>query len=170
METCGSPLRRSHLAMADNQSAMAQEIADVPDCAARLLADAETLSAIANRIAAYAPRLVVFCGRGSSGHVGVYLRYLFETKLGLLTSAAAPSVFSAYGAKPNMRGVLFIVISQSGRSPDLVLATKAAREQGALPLALSTDRGSRAPPPADLVLPIHAGVERAVAATKTVVL
>jgi glucosamine--fructose-6-phosphate aminotransferase (isomerizing) len=153
-----------------DRSAMAREIADVPDCAARLLADADTLAAIAKQIAAYAPRLVVFCGRGSSGHVGVYLRYLFETKLGLLTSAAAPSVFSAYGARPDMRGVLFIVISQSGRSPDLVLATKAAREQGALALAIVNDPSSPAAAAADLVLPIHAGAERAVAATKTVVL
>ncbi|MFL6688822.1 MAG: SIS domain-containing protein [Alphaproteobacteria bacterium] len=156
--------------MADNRSAMAQEIADVPACAERLLADANTLAAIAKWIAAYAPRLVVLCGRGSSGHVGVYLRYLFETKLGLLTSAAAPSVFSAYGAKPDMRGVLFIVISQSGRSPDLVLATKVAREHGALALAIVNDPHSPAAAAADLVLPIHAGVEHAVAATKTVVL
>ena len=74
---------------------MAQEIAEVPDGAERLLSNGSTVANIAKRIAAFAPRLVVLCGRGSSGHVGVYLRYLFETKLGLLTSAAAPSGTSA---------------------------------------------------------------------------
>ena len=102
--------------------------------------------------------------------MGVYLRYLFETKLALLTSAAAPSVFTAYDAKPDMRGVLFIVISQSGRSPDLVTATRAAREQGALTLAILNDENSPAAEVSELVLPIYAGRERAVAATKTVVL
>jgi glucosamine--fructose-6-phosphate aminotransferase (isomerizing) len=151
-------------------SAMAQEIAEVPDGAERLLSNGSTVANIATQIAAFAPRLVVLCGRGSSGHVGVYLRYLFETKLGLLTSAAAPSVFTAYDAKPDMRGVLFIVISQSGRSPDLLAATRAAREQGALTLAILNDENSPAAEVSELVLPIHAGRERAVAATKTVAL
>jgi glucosamine--fructose-6-phosphate aminotransferase (isomerizing) len=102
--------------------------------------------------------------------VGVYLRYLFETKLALLTSAAAPSVFTAYDAKPDMRGVLFIVISQSGRSPDLVTATRAAREQGALTLAILNDEHSPVADTSELVLPIGAGPERAIAATKTVAL
>jgi len=151
-------------------SAMAQEIAEVPDCAERLLANSGMIAKFAQRISDHAPRFVVLCGRGSSGHVGVYLRYLFETKLALLTSAAAPSVFTAYDAKPDMRGVLFIVISQSGRSPDLVTATRAAREQGALTLAILNDENSPAAEVSELVLPIYAGRERAVAATKTVVL
>jgi glucosamine--fructose-6-phosphate aminotransferase (isomerizing) len=113
---------------------------------------------------------MVFCGRGSSGHVGVFLRYLFEARLGMLVSAAAPSLVTAYDARPDMRGALFIVISQSGRSPDLVAATARAREQGALTLALVNDRSAPAALASELVLPIDAGPEHAVAATKTVVL
>ncbi|HSC17989.1 MAG TPA: hypothetical protein VLC74_03650, partial [Rhizomicrobium sp.] len=109
------------------QSAMAREIAEIPAAAERLFSTHEPIAQIASRVKAFAPRMVVFCGRGSSGHVGVYLRYLVEAKLSLLTSAAAPSVFTAYRARPDMRGALFIVISQSGRSPDLVTATQAAR-------------------------------------------
>jgi glucosamine--fructose-6-phosphate aminotransferase (isomerizing) len=152
------------------QSAMAREIAEIPDGAQRLLSSSEVAANFARRVSDYAPRLAVLCGRGSSGHVGVYLRYLFETKLGLLTSAAAPSVFTAYGAKPDMRGALFIVVSQSGRSPDLVTATRAARGLGALTLAILNDEHSPAAEVSELVLPIHAGRERAVAATKTVAL
>lgn len=149
---------------------MAREVAEIPAAANGLLATRGAIFELAGRIEAFAPRLVVFCGRGSSGHVGVYLRYLVETRLGLLTSAAAPSVLTAYGARPQMDGALFIVISQSGRSPDLVTAARVAREQGALTLALVNHENSPAAAVCELVLPIMAGEERAVAATKTVVL
>jgi glucosamine--fructose-6-phosphate aminotransferase (isomerizing) len=151
-------------------SAMAQETAEIPAAAGRLLARADLFSAIAGRIEAAKPRIVVFCGRGSSGHVGVYLRYLFEARLGLLASAAAPSVVTAYRRPPDMRDALFVVISQSGRSPDLVTATEVARKSGALTLAIINDEHSPAATASELVLPIGAGPERAVAATKTVVL
>ena len=126
-------------------------------------------AAIASRIERAKPRIVVFCGRGSSGHVGVYLRYLFEARLGLLASAAAPSVVTAYQRPPDMRDALFIVVSQSGRSPDLVTATQVARKFGALTLAIVNDENSPAAAASELVLPIGAGTEHAVAATKTVV-
>jgi glucosamine--fructose-6-phosphate aminotransferase (isomerizing) len=151
-------------------SAMARETAEIPVAAERLLARADLFSAIAGRIEAAKPRIVVFCGRGSSGHVGVYLRYLFEARLGLLASAAAPSVVTAYRRPPDMRDALFVVISQSGRSPDLVTATEVARKSGALTLAIINDEHSPAATASELVLPIGAGPERAVAATKTVVL
>jgi glucosamine--fructose-6-phosphate aminotransferase (isomerizing) len=151
-------------------SAMARETAEIPAAAERLLARADLFEAIAGRIEAAKPRIVVFCGRGSSGHVGVYLRYLFEARLGLLASAAAPSVVTAYRRPPDMRDALFVVISQSGRSPDLVTATEVARKSGALTLAIVNDEHSPAATASELVLPIAAGPERAVAATKTVVL
>jgi glucosamine--fructose-6-phosphate aminotransferase (isomerizing) len=100
----------------------------------------------------------------------VYLRYLFEAKLGLLACAAAPSVMTAYNARVDMRGSLFIVVSQSGRSPDLIATTERARGQGALTLAIVNDARAPVARAAELVVPIEAGPERAVAATKTVVL
>jgi glucosamine--fructose-6-phosphate aminotransferase (isomerizing) len=149
---------------------MSAEIAEIPAAAERLLRDKHALiDELARRIEAASPRVVVMCGRGSSGHVGVYLRYLFETKLGLLVSAAAPSVVTAYKVRPDMRDVLFVVISQSGRSPDLIAATKASRALGALTLAIVNDPVSPAAAEAELLLPIDAGPERAVAATKSVV-
>jgi glutamine---fructose-6-phosphate transaminase (isomerizing) len=149
---------------------MSSDIAEIPAAAERVLRDAQSLiEKLARLIEAASPRVVVMCGRGSSGHVGVYLRYLFETKLGLLVSAAAPSVVTAYKGRPDMRDVLFVVISQSGRSPDLIAATKAARALGALTLAIVNDPDSPAAMEAELVLPIGAGTERAVAATKSVV-
>src|ERR1043166_5125153 len=70
------------------ESAMARETAEIPTAAERFLARTTLFSSIVKRIEQENPRIIVFCGRGSSGHIGVYLRYLFETKLGLLASAA----------------------------------------------------------------------------------
>ena len=149
---------------------MGCETAEIPAAAERLLARTDAVKAIVARVEQTRPRIVVFCGRGSSGHVGVYLRYLFEARLGLLASAAAPSVVTAYRRPPEMRGALFVVVSQSGRSPDLVNATQVARKHGALTLAIVNDQDLPTAAASELVLPIGAGAEHSVAATKTVVL
>jgi glutamine---fructose-6-phosphate transaminase (isomerizing) len=150
-------------------SAMAREIAEIPAVTERLLKQAKLFAMIRERIEKTNPRIVIFCGRGSSGHVGVYLRYLFEGHLGLLASAAAPSMVTAYQRPPNMHDALWIVLSQSGRSPDLVSATRAARQSGALTLAIVNREDSPAAAASELVLPIDAGIENSVPATKTVV-
>jgi glutamine---fructose-6-phosphate transaminase (isomerizing) len=149
---------------------MARETAEIPAAAGRLLARTDLFTRIAERIEQAKPRIMVFCGRGSSGHVGVYLRYLFEVRLGMLASAAAPSVVTAYRRPPDFRNALFVVVSQSGRSPDLIDATQMARKFGALTLAIVNDEKSPAAVASELVLPIGAGTEQSVAATKTVVL
>jgi glucosamine--fructose-6-phosphate aminotransferase (isomerizing) len=151
-------------------SEMAREIAGIPLAARRQLAQTAAIEGIVQNIRALRPRIMVFCGRGSSGQVGVYLRYLFEARLGVLASAAAPSVMTAYKARIEMERCLFIVISQSGRSPDLVASTERARGQGALTLAIVNDAHAPVAEAAECVLPIDAGTERSVAATKTVVL
>jgi len=156
--------------MAEPQSLMARETAEIPALAGRLLARAGLFAGLAARIEKRKPRIVVFCGRGSSGHAGLYLRYVFETRLGIPASASAPSVVTAYKRQPQLQDALFVVISQSGRSPDLVSATEMARSNGALTLAIVNDEASPAARAAELVLPVGAGDERAVAATKTVVL
>jgi len=79
-------------------------------------------------------------------------------------------VFTLYGAKQNMDGVLFVVISQSGQSPDLFRSAEIARKECALTLAIVNDAASPVARACELVVEIAAGPERAVAATKTVVL
>src|SRR5258707_1067368 len=69
---------RARMAEPRTASAMARETAEIPAVAERLLARTNVFAAIAERIERARPRIVVFCGRGSSGHAGVYLRYLFE--------------------------------------------------------------------------------------------
>src|ERR1700688_430932 len=121
------------------QTAMAREIREIPAAAERLLAERELIAVAANRIRQADPRVVIISGRGSSGNAGTLLRYLFETRAGLLVSTSAPSVVTAYKQSIDMRDAVFIVISQSGRSPDLVTGARSARKSGALTIAIVND-------------------------------
>ena len=150
-------------------SAMAREICESPDVVSRIARDRRVIADVAKRLDVGTSPLVVMCGRGSSGHVGVFLRYLIETRLHLPVSASAPSVITAFRKPLTLRNALFIVISQSGRSPDLVAATQSAREAGARTVAIVNAIPSPVAETAEFVLPISAGLEQSVAATKTVV-
>src|SRR5205823_1534788 len=100
-------------------------------------------------------------------HAATFARYLIETRLGLLTSSAAPSVSSVYEARPDLSGVLVLAISQSGASPDLLAFVSAARAAGAYIVALVNAQASPLAQLADDLIPLCAGVERSVAATKS---
>src|SRR6185503_11640266 len=153
-----------------SQTAMAREIREIPTTAERLLAECDSIIAVANRIRQADPRVVVISGRGSSANAGTLLRYLFEARAGLLVSTSAPSVMTTYGQSIDMRNAVFIVISQSGRSPDLVMGAHSARKNGALTIAIVNDLTSPLALACELPLPMGAGLERSVAATKSVVL
>lgn len=150
-------------------SLMAQELRESAATVARLVEHGRTIRALGVALADRRPPFVVVCGRGSSGHAGVYLRYLVEARLGLVVSAAAPSIVTSYRRPSAMAGALFVVISQSGRSPDLVAATEAAAAAGAVTVAIVNDAASPVAAAARHVLAIGAGPERSVAATKTVI-
>src|SRR3984893_1456467 len=153
-----------------SETAMAREIQEIPAATQRLLADHDLIAAVANRIRHANPHVVVISGRGSSGNAATFLRYLFETRAGLLVSTSAPSVVTTYRKSIDMRKAVFIVISQSGRSPDLVIGARSARKSGALTIAIVNDVTSPVALACELTLPIGAGLEHAVAATKSVVL
>jgi glucosamine--fructose-6-phosphate aminotransferase (isomerizing) len=143
-------------------SQMRTEIEEIPAAAARLLA--------ADWPQVPPPkRLVSIAARGSSGHMGVYLRYLIETWLGLPVSAVAMSVASVYGRNVDLSDTSLIAISQSGKSPDLLAAVKAAKDAGAQTCALVNDTSAPLADAVHAVLPLSAGPEKAVAATKSVV-
>jgi glucosamine--fructose-6-phosphate aminotransferase (isomerizing) len=113
------------------------------------------------------PQVIVTCARGSSDHAATYGKYLIETQAGVPTLSAAPSVSSVYLVKPKMRDAVFVAISQSGKSPDLLAAATAAKDAGALVVALVNVPESPLTELADEVVPLHAGVETSVAATKS---
>jgi glucosamine--fructose-6-phosphate aminotransferase (isomerizing) len=110
---------------------------------------------------------VLTFGRGSSDHAATYARYLMETRLGVITASAPPSISSVYDAAPDMDGTLCLVISQSGRSPDLLASAHAAAEAGALVVGIVNDEASPLARMAEAVLPLRAGPELSVAATKS---
>ena len=150
-------------------SLMRAEIDESPAAAGRVLANLPHIAAIADRLRALDPPFVTLAARGSSSHAGTYLRVLIGRELGLTAAATMPSLASIYHAPQRLRGALFIAISQSGRSPDLLASTEQARAAGALTLAIVNDAASPLAEMSELVIDIAAGAERSVAATKTVI-
>jgi glucosamine--fructose-6-phosphate aminotransferase (isomerizing) len=147
---------------------MFAEAAEAPAAVrAQLAANRQPVETLVRRLRSAPPRAVVTLGRGSSDHASTYARYLIETRLGIMTSSAAPSVSSVYDAAPDMDHVLVLAISQSGKSPDLLAAAQAAQAAGALVVALVNDERSPLASLAQLVLPLKAGPELSVAATKS---
>jgi glucosamine--fructose-6-phosphate aminotransferase (isomerizing) len=150
------------------ESLMLREAREAPAVVARALAaNARRCRELAGRLRERQPPFAITCARGSSDHAATYAKYLAETRLGLVTASIGPSVSSIYGAPLRAKGALFLAISQSGRSPDLVQLAETARAEGALTVALVNDAASPLAAACEIVLPLHAGPERSVAATKS---
>lgn len=113
------------------------------------------------------PRAVVTCARGSSDHAATFAKYLIESHTKLLTTSFSPSMSSLYDAQPDMRGVVFLVISQSGKSPDLLASAESAKRNGACVIALCNSPASPLAQLAHHTIALNAGAETSVAATKS---
>lgn len=149
---------------------MRDEIAGIPDAAEALLTHgADDVAAAAAALRERDPPVIVTVARGSSDHAATYLKYLSELALGIPVASVGPSVASIYGAPLRLERGACIAVSQSGASPDVARLTAAARDGGALTVALTNETGSLLSEAAELTLPLHAGTERSVAATKTFV-
>lgn len=147
---------------------MAAEARESAQRIAEQLSHNQTLATmLGERIRKLKPQLVMMVGRGSSDHAGVFAKYLIEIETGVPVAASAPSVTSVYGRTLQLAGALVLVISQSGRSPDILAQAEAAKAAGAYVVALVNDESSPLAELADAVLPLKAGPEKAVAATKS---
>lgn len=156
------------LGIRDARTEMAREIAESPQAVERQFAASRgSLSQLAERLRRDPPPVVVTCARGSSDHAASYGKYLIETLVGVPVASAAPSVASLYDSPLRARGALMLAISQSGRSADLLATVEAYREAGAHVVALVNDSASPLASAADTVLPLCAGPEVSVAATKS---
>ncbi|HEY6515906.1 MAG TPA: SIS domain-containing protein [Steroidobacteraceae bacterium] len=133
----------------------------------QLFANSQEMERLGERLRLLAPRAVVTCARGSSDHAATFAKYLIETRLGVLTSSAAPSVSSVYDTRPDLTNSVCLAISQSGASPDLLTAVSKAREAGALVISLVNAQDSPLAQRSDHVVPLCAGAETSVAATKS---
>jgi glucosamine--fructose-6-phosphate aminotransferase (isomerizing) len=149
---------------------MADEIAESGAAAQRCLTDnAPRFAALGDALRARAPAVVVTNARGSSDHCALYLKYLIEIMLGLPCASIGPSIASLYRTAMRLDGAVAISISQSGRSPDIVEAQRAARRGGAMTIALVNQGESPLAREAEALLPLFAGLEHSVAATKSVI-
>lgn len=110
---------------------------------------------------------VVIAARGTSDNAGRYAQYVMGAMNGLQVALATPSLFSVYQRPPRFGKALVLGISQSGKSPDIVSVLAEARRQGVLSGVITNNPDSDMGRQGDVVIPLHAGVERSVAATKT---
>jgi len=149
---------------------MARDLREAPDAVRRQL---KTLALPLTKLAALLrnapPRVVVTCARGSSANAATFGKYLIERHLGIPVADAAPSIMSVYRRGLRLEGQLFLAISQSGRSEDLIESASSAKDSGAITVAMINDTNSPLATACDIVLPMEAGAELSVAATKTFV-
>lgn len=125
---------------------------------------------LGEQIRAFSPHFVVTCARGSSDHASTYGKYLIETQVGKAVASIGPSIASVYDTALDLTGALFIVVSQSGKSPDILKLTARAREAGALTVGFINDENSPLFQSCDIAVPLCAGKEQSVAATKSYIL
>ena len=146
---------------------MFSEISETPEVFSRLINSKAQFQLAAEKIKARNITNVIILARGTSDNAGHYLKFLIEVKLGLPVGLASPSSVSIYGAKVDFKNTLVIALSQSGRSPDLITFASAAREGGALLIAMTNNSDSPLAKAGDIHIDLSAGPEVAVAATKS---
>ena len=154
--------------MTELETHMAREIAEAPQAVARMLAtNATALAELGRLYRERKPSHIVTCARGSSDCAASYFKYLVEITLGLPCCSVGASVVSVYGARLALRDTLLLTISQSGKSPDILAFQAEAKRAGIPTLAITNTEDSPLARDADLCLPLCAGLEQSVAATKS---
>lgn len=113
------------------------------------------------------PSFAMTIARGSSDNACTFGKYLLETRLGLATASAAPSTLTLYKSHLKLKNALVIAVSQSGKSPDICEMMASAKAENATTVALVNQLDSPLAKIADFVIPLWAGEEKAVAATKS---
>ena len=152
------------------QSHMAREVAEIPQAAARFLdQSAGAVAGAAAALRALDPALLVTVARGSSDHAATYFKYAVELLAGVPVASVGPSIASVYRRPLHLGRAACVGISQSGQSPDIVDMMRAAGTGGALTVAITNHAASPLAAASAHCLPLAAGVEHSVAATKTFV-
>ncbi len=144
------------------------EINEQPERIRSLLASQKkTVEQIASAIQKREIQYVFLAARGTSDNAGRYANYLLGAQNRLPLALATPSLFTYYKQPPKLKNALVVGISQSGQSPDIVSVLEEGKRQNCLTLAITNESNSPLSRSADFLLDIHAGREKAVAATKT---
>lgn len=142
------------------------EIREQPATWRRLAAEAP-LAELAGRLAARPPQAVRLVAHGTSGHAADYATYALRLLCGWNVVRDSMSLTLYYGQPAAAPGDLAVGLSQSGHTPDVVAWLRAARAAGARTVAVTNDAGSPLAEAAEELVPMLAGRERSVAATKT---
>lgn len=148
---------------------MKREVEEMPEAAARLLARVDAMRAAGEALRAANPHVIVTVARGSSDHAAAFLKYAIELTAGIPVASLGPSLASIYKAKLKLGTAAAFAISQSGKSPDIVAMTEAARRAGAVTIGFTNTAGSPLAAGVDHSIDIAAGLEQSVAATKSFV-
>jgi glutamine---fructose-6-phosphate transaminase (isomerizing) len=149
-------------------SKMLEEIREQPEALERTLRMGLRAAAkLGREVARQRPKLIVLAARGTSDNAAQFGRYLLEITTGIPVSLAAPSLYTLYDAKIDLKHALIVAISQSGESTDTNLVLERGREQGALTVGITNEPASSLAKLAEHLFFVRAGRERSVAATKT---
>jgi glutamine---fructose-6-phosphate transaminase (isomerizing) len=148
-------------------SQLLAEIRQQPSALAGLLEHEREFRAVAAKMRERGPGTVRLVGHGSSDNAASYGVYAFGLLPGWTALRDSISLSVYYGAELDLARSCVVALSQSGRTPDVVEYAERARRQGALTIALTNDPGSALAEACEAVLPLGAGTENAVAATKT---
>jgi glucosamine--fructose-6-phosphate aminotransferase (isomerizing) len=143
------------------------EIREQPSALLRLLEHRDEYARVARAAGERGTGLVRMVGHGSSDNAASYGVYAFGILSGLTAMRDSISLTVYYGARLAMAGSTVVALSQSGQTPDVLEYVVRAREGGAFTIAVTNDPDSDLAGAAEAVLPLAAGEERAVAATKT---
>jgi glutamine---fructose-6-phosphate transaminase (isomerizing) len=145
------------------------EIREQPAAIGRLLAQRRLYASAGRKLAKLQPSVVRLVGHGSSDNAAAYGIYAFGLLPGWTAMRDSMSLTIYYGARVDFERSAVVALSQSGQTPDVVEYVVQARKRGALTIALTNAPSSELGDAADIVLPLEAGAEHAVAATKTYV-
>ena len=150
------------------KSILETEAGEAPEAVAVALArNAGPVARLAGRLRSAPPPFIATCARGSSGAAAAWLKHAVETSSGLPVVDLWPSTVALNRAPLHLQDALVVFVSQSGASPDLLATAARARAAGALTVGLVNDEGSPLARSVDMLLPLSAGPERSVAATKS---
>jgi glucosamine--fructose-6-phosphate aminotransferase (isomerizing) len=151
-------------------SIMLDEALSAPARIRDLLArDRERNAELGARLRELRPAVVGTIARGSSDHAALYAAWLVPCCTGRVVASIPPSAVTVLGARLEVAGQFVLAMSQGGGSPDILRTLQAARDGGALTAAIVNDETSPLAQATEILLPQHAGVERSVSATKSVI-
>lgn len=149
-------------------SLMLEEALSAAECVSlQLSKDVERYAELGRRLRSTSFNTALTVARGSSDHAANYCAYLIMARMGRVVASLPMSLVTLYKSPLVTRDTLTIAISQSGQSPDVVEPIRYFRDGGATTVALVNDIDSPLAQAAEWAMPLHAGKEQSVAATKS---